>query len=112
LFETQKVLKALEELLLLGSLGIGCRCSISGRCSFFSSRSHDRHQHLPCVTALTPLGNVMSARCKETPFFKADKSTLMASGKSAGKQAISSSFMMWLIKQASTLTAGDVSSPV
>jgi hypothetical protein len=49
---------------------------------------------LPCVTAFTPLGNVMSPKFKETPFFKPDKSTWMASGKSAGKQVISSSFMM------------------
>ena len=49
---------------------------------------------LPCVTAFTPLGNVMSPRLKEIPFFRPDKSTLMASGKSAGKQVISSSFMM------------------
>ena len=33
------------------------------------------------------------------------------SGKSAGKQVISNSFITWLIKQASTFTAGDVSSP-
>src|ERR1035437_3835962 len=41
------------------------------------------------VTAVTPLGKVMSARCSEAPFFRPLKSTLINSGRSAGRHSTS-----------------------
>ena len=67
---------------------------------------------LPCVTAFTPLGSLMSFRCSDMPFFRPDRSTSMNSGRSAGRQEMSSSVITWLTRQCSSLTASDSSAPM
>src|SRR5450830_62203 len=61
------------------------------------------------VTAVTPFGSFRSAKWIEWPTSRADRSTVTNSGRSLGKQEMSSSVSTWLMMAEACLTAGDTS---
>src|SRR6476646_8674049 len=63
----------------------------------------------PCWMAVTPAGSFKSDRWIEVPTSMPDRSTSTNSGKSFGRQLMSSSDATWLMIPADSLTAGEIS---
>ena len=63
---------------------------------------------LPRVTTVTPGGSCSADTCTEWPTSSVDRSTVMNSGRSFGRQEMSSSVSTWLTIAPDTFTAGEV----
>ena len=64
---------------------------------------------LPRVTTVTPGGSCSADTCTEWPTSSVDRSTVMNSGRSFGRQEMSSSVSTWLTIAPDTFTAGEFS---
>src|SRR6185295_3616702 len=62
-----------------------------------------------CSESSTPFGRVSSRTCSDLPTARLPRSTSMNSGRSPGRQAMSSSFSTWLTTPPCSFTPGDFS---
>ena len=83
----------------------------SSTCAFGTTAAATTGSSLPRATTVTPGGELQSpTRARDWPIVeRRTRSTSMNSGRSFGRQAMSSSFVTWLTIAPETLTAGETS---